>query len=122
MNILLLSLVSISLSVAAQFLLKRGMGLVAQRSDEAALQSWFDQALMIATNRHVLAGFVLYGLGAVLWLGVLRSWDVSKAYPLVGIGFVLTLLIGWMIGERVTVERMIGVALISAGVFVVARG
>ena len=42
--------------------------------------------------------------------GVLSQWDVSKAYPLVGLGFVFTVAIGWFIGEQVTSLRAIGVA------------
>ena len=57
----------------------------------------------------------------VVWLGVLSKWDVSKAYPLVGLGFVLTVAIGFLVGEDVTLTRAMGVALICAGVFVVGR-
>ena len=63
-----------------------------------------------------MLGFSLYGLGAVVWLAVLSQWDVSKAYPLVGIGFVLTALFGWFLGEDVTILRLFGVALICAGI------
>ena len=69
----------------------------------------------------VLTGFALYGLGALVWLLVLAEWDVSKAYPLVGLGFAATLLIGWSIGEHVTIVRAIGVVLICAGVALVGR-
>jgi len=64
---------------------------------------------------------MLYGLGAVAWLGVLSQWDVSKAYPLVGIGFVFTVAIGWLIGEQVTLVRALGVTLICIGVILVGR-
>lgn len=67
-----------------------------------------------------MAGFMLYGLGAVVWLGVLSKWDVSKAYPLVGLGFMLTVIIGFMLGEQVTWIRFMGVVMISVGVWLVA--
>ena len=71
----------------------------------------------LLTDKSVLGGFLLYGLGAVVWLGVLSRWDVSKAYPLVGLGFAFTVAIGLMTGEHVTLSRMAGVALIRARVF-----
>ena len=77
--------------------------------------------LTVFSNLFILAGFALYGLGAVAWLGVLSQWDVSKAYPLVGLGFVFTVAIGWFIGEQVTLERTLGVALICLGVVLVGR-
>ena len=78
-------------------------------------------ALAIFTNLFILGGFTLYGVSAVAWLGVLSQWEVSKAYPLVGLGFAFTVVIGWTIGEQVTVVRVLGVALICAGVSLVER-
>ena len=77
--------------------------------------------LTVLTDKFVLGGFVLYGLGAVVWLGVLSKWDVSKAYPLVGLGFAFTVAMGFIAGEHVTIPRVFGVALICAGVFLVGR-
>jgi drug/metabolite transporter (DMT)-like permease len=70
---------------------------------------------------RVCAGLSLYGIGALLWLGVLSNWDVSKAYPLVGLGFVLTAIIGAMSGESISQQRIVGIALIACGVFVTSR-
>ena len=77
--------------------------------------------LFVLGNKFIIGGFLLYGLGAIVWLGVLSRWDVSKAYPLVGVGFGLTAIIGLLIGEQVTLPRAMGVALICAGVFLVGR-
>lgn len=120
MNPLIIAIVSIAMSVAAQFSLKAGMSgpevkmVLAQPLGLRSL-------IAILTDKYVLLGFLLYGLGAIVWLGVLSKWDVSKAYPLVGLGFVLTAGIGFMIGEGVTPGRLAGVALICAGVFLVGR-
>ena len=120
MNPLIIAIVSIALSVAAQFSLKAGMSgaiIKAVLTQPLGLRSIF----AILTDKYVLLGFLLYGFGAIVWLGVLSKWDVSKAYPLVGLGFVFTVAIGFMIGEGVTLNRIAGVALICAGVFLVGR-
>ncbi len=120
MKIFILAFLSIAISVAAQFCLKAGMSsepvkqLLAQPLGPMTLVNVF-------LNRYVFAGFFLYGLGAAVWLSVLAKWDVSKAYPMVGIGFVLSLCVGYLLGEDVTLQRAIGVMLICAGVYVVAR-
>lgn len=114
MNTLLLALLSIMISVAAQFSLKAGMSSVKTGLAPAGLVSLF-------TNGYVLLGFLLYGLGAVVWLGVLSKWEVSKAYPLVGVGFAMTAIVGMLLGEQVSALRLGGVALICAGVVLVAR-
>ena len=82
-----------------------------------ALRSAWD----ILSNGLVISGFALYALGAVVWRVVLAQWDVSKAYPLVGLGFVFTLVVGLMQGEQIGVARAAGVLLIVLGVFLVSR-
>jgi drug/metabolite transporter (DMT)-like permease len=115
---ILMALVSIALSVAAQFLLRAGVTKVTATEGRAFTSL---AALSDLANTYVIAGFFLYALGAVVWLGVLSKWEVSKAYPLVGLGFVLTLVIGAAIGEAVTWPRVVGATLICAGVLMVGR-
>jgi multidrug transporter EmrE-like cation transporter len=120
MNTFAIALLSVALSVAAQFALKAGMSDQGVRDAMAQPYSMGNIASVIV-NKYVLGGFLLYGMGAVIWLGVLSKWDVSKAYPLVGLGFALTVVVGLIAGEHVSPLRAGGVALICAGVFLVAR-
>lgn len=120
MGIFWIALASISLSVAAQFALKAGMSSPAVRLALAEPLGWHT-ALALLTQAQLVGGFALYGLGAVAWLAVLSRWDVSKAYPLVGLGFALTVLVALWAGEQVSAARALGVALICAGVALVAR-
>jgi multidrug transporter EmrE-like cation transporter len=65
---------------------------------------------------------LIYFLSAGVWLFVLARVDVSLAYPFVGLGFILTMLLGWgMRGEILSVHRVAGTALIVAGVVLLAR-
>lgn len=120
MNTLLLAVASIVVSVVAQFALKAGMS-------TPAVQVALSQPLVARTavtvlsSPLVLAGLFAYAFGAVVWLAVLAQWDVSKAYPLVGLGFALAVLAGVAMGEAVSGLRILGVALIVAGAFLVGR-
>lgn len=118
--ILPVALLSIGLSVAAQFALKAGMSTPAARQAIADL-SGARMLLGVLSQPFVVLGFTLYLLGALAWLSVLAKWDVSKAYPLVGLGFAATALIGLMAGEDVGLQRAAGIALICLGVFFVSR-
>lgn len=120
MKIFLAALASILLSVAAQFMLKAGMNSETARL-AVSQPTNLGSAWGIFSNGMVLSGFVLYGLGAVIWLTVLAQWDVSKAYPLIGLGFVFTLLVGLTQGEQISLVRTIGVLLIASGVYLVSR-
>jgi multidrug transporter EmrE-like cation transporter len=120
MQILMVAIASIILSVAAQFLLKAGMSSV-------EIKQAISQPLtirlpwIIFTNKFIFGGFFLYGLGAIVWLKVLATWDVSKAYPLVGLGFGLTVLVGMVLGESITMFRILGILLICEGVWLIAN-
>lgn len=120
MNTLFVALISIVLSVIAQFSLKVGMS--SENVQEILTKpNSFGTLVTVLTEKYVFLGFLLYGLGAIIWLGVLSKWDVSKAYPLVGLGFIFTVIIGFLVGEQVTISRVIGVVLICAGVFLVGQ-
>ena len=119
MKPLFTAVISIALSVAAQFSLKAGMSGASVRADLARPHT-LGTAFSILTNKYVLGGFLLYGLGAIVWLAVLSRWEVSKAYPLVGLGFVFTVAIGYLLGEQVHLVRIVGVALICSGVWLVS--
>jgi len=109
-----LAFISIMLSVAAQFALKAGMTATASAKADAILSR-------VVVNQWIWLGFAAYGLGALVWLSVLSRWDVSKAYPLVGGGFAVTLVVGYFLGENVTPTRMIGVAVICVGIALVSN-
>ena len=98
MNTLAVAIFSIVLSVMAQFSLKAGMSSVEVKAAMTQSFGW-STPMTVLTNGFVIGGFLLYGLGAIVWLGVLSKWDVSKAYPLVGLGFALTVVIGLLAGE-----------------------
>ena len=120
MTTFLIAVLSVLFSVGAQFLLKTGMSGEHVRQ---AMEQGFGAGTLVTvlTDKYVMSGFLMYGLGAIVWLGVLAAWDVSRAYPIVGLGFALTVAIGWMIGENVTLVRAVGVAMICTGVVLVAR-
>lgn len=120
MKTMLTALSCIILSVAAQFAFKAGTSGAAMRSALAEPFGLHTVAAVLS-NTLVLCGFVLYGLSAATWISVLAKWDVSKAYPLVGLGFVLTAAVGWATGEQVGWVRVVGIGLIAAGVMLVGR-
>ncbi len=118
MSTALAALGCVLLSVAAQFLIKAGMASVGAKT--ALAWPLTPEAADVLLNLKVLGGLALYTLGALLWLGVLARWDVSKAYPLEGLGLALAVLVGFWLGEPVTTLRTLGVLVICAGVLMVA--
>jgi multidrug transporter EmrE-like cation transporter len=118
---LLAVLLSVSLGVGAQLLLKAGVSTPAVTQALATGQRT-GMLLSFALSPLVWLGLFVYGTSAIVWLFVLAKVDVGLAYPFVGLGFVLTMLLGWMLyGEALSVARVLGALLIVAGVVVLAR-
>jgi multidrug transporter EmrE-like cation transporter len=117
---LALIMVSVTLSALAQASFKVGMS--SGRRPESTDMSPFITMLLTLTTPGVLGGLLLYGVGTLLWLQVLSRTELSQAYPFVGIGFIITALLGvFLFGEAMTSTRAIGISLIIVGIYLVAR-
>ena len=122
MSYLVLGLIlfDVLLNVAGQLSLKFGMSKIGNFALSAGdLPPVF---LKAAFNPYVLLGLCLYGMGFMVWLIVLAKAEVSYAYPMISLGYVLTALLAWhLFGENVTFTRMAGIFVTCLGVFIIAR-
>jgi drug/metabolite transporter (DMT)-like permease len=75
-----------------------------------------------ALNPIVISGFFLYGISAALWLVVLTRAELSWAYPLLSMGYVLVVLLSRVLfHESVTTTRLLGTLVICLGVWLISR-
>jgi drug/metabolite transporter (DMT)-like permease len=64
----------------------------------------------------IFSGLFIFALEAVIYTDALRSLDVSIAFPVGSLSFVVvTLLSQWWLGEEINRSRWIGIGLICAG-------
>lgn len=108
------------LNAAAQLLLKAGVNAVgAITIDRATL---FTTACRVLMQWPVLAGLTLYVVSVGVWIVGLSRVDVSIAYPMLSLGYVVNALAAWyLFGEMIGPLRVLGILLILAGVFLIAR-
>ncbi|WP_265921223.1 EamA family transporter [Cupriavidus nantongensis] len=108
------------LNAAAQLLLKAGVNAVgAITLDRGTL---LVTALRVLTQWPVLAGLTLYVVSVGVWIIGLSRVDVSIAYPMLSLGYVVNALAAWwLLGEIIGPLRVAGILLILAGVFLIAR-
>ncbi len=115
---LLMALISIMLLSAGQTSLKYGLNIIGGVN----LADGFTSLFRLFQTPWVIVGFGLYAASSVLWLDVLSKLDFSLAFPLVGLTYIFTLLIGhFFFGETVGPDRILGVALIVGGLFFLVR-
>ncbi|WP_116322074.1 4-amino-4-deoxy-L-arabinose transferase (plasmid) [Cupriavidus necator] len=107
-------------NAAAQLLLKAGVSTVgAIPLERAAL---VNALLQVLIQWQVVAGLALYGIGVVVWIVGLSRIEVSVAYPMLSVGYVLNAMAAsWLLGEMIGPMRVAGMLLILGGVLLVAR-
>lgn len=95
------------------------MNEVGRISGELLSQPFYTLFKMFS-NLLVLVGLFFYFVSAVIWMIVLSRVDLSFAYPIIGINFVLVLLVSrYFLGEHVGPIRWIGAIIIFLGVSLV---
>jgi multidrug transporter EmrE-like cation transporter len=119
--LLTLILTSVLLAGVAQVTLKTGVNHVTDASG-GALQLNLTSLKSLLTSGIVWAGLVLFGLSAVVWLFALSRASLSFAYPFAALGYVVIVLFSiFVLHEHVPALRWAGVALIVAGIILVAQ-
>jgi len=69
-----------------------------------------------------LAGMTCYAVSIGSWMIVLAKTEVSLAYPLLSIGYIMTAIVGYyFLGENVNLARIGGIALICFGTLLISR-
>lgn len=70
----------------------------------------------------LLIGFALYGCGALLMIFALRFGELSALHPLLGAGYVLSILLGAVfLNEAVSPLKILGIAIIICGLVLISK-
>ena len=120
MTVLILIFASILLGVIGQLSMKKGMVNVG----EISVTELFGKKLFsVVFEKFVFIGIALYLISAAFWLVILSQEELSFAYPLIGIGYIVTAILAKIFfHESLTMFKILGIILIVVGAFfVVAR-
>ena len=119
---ILLILLSISIAVGGQLLLKVGINRIGivNFGSLSALKLFFSGVIK---SPMIITGLFLYVVSAAIWLIVLSVVDLSFAYPFLGFTYVMVLVLSkFILKEDVNPIRWIGTGIITIGVIVLSRG
>ena len=74
-------------------------------------------------NRFLYLGGVFYVAGALLNIALLHRMEYSVIYPMTAITYIWTLVLSALfLQEKITLRKLLGVAFIVFGVFLLTRG
>jgi len=111
---------AVLLGTAGQILLKSGTNAIGHFA--FTLANLLPVGMRVASEPRILGGVGCYAVSMVLWIMALSRTEVSVAYPMLSIGFALNALLAWwLLGEAVSLQRIAGILVIIAGVWLVAR-
>jgi drug/metabolite transporter (DMT)-like permease len=109
------------LNAAAQLLLKAGTNALGG-AIHLTVDNWFQTGLKVATQLPILAGLACYAVSLVVWIIGLSRTDVTIAYPMLSLGYVVSAFGAWMfLGEVVSMQRLLAIAVILVGVGLLTR-
>lgn len=112
--------IGVMLNAVAQLLLKAGVRAVGEFY--ISLANVVPVGLKIATQLPIIGGLCCYVLSVVVWIVGLSRVEVSVAYPMLSLGYVVNAFAAWyLFGEVMTMQRLIGIGIILIGVLVLAR-
>jgi multidrug transporter EmrE-like cation transporter len=116
-----LILTGVGLNAAAQLLLKVATRPLAHFAEFNA--DTFGSAVMVlCKSLPFWTGMVCYAASVCVWLAALSKAPVSTAYPMLSLGYVVVAAVSvlWL-GEGMSPAKVLGIALICAGVILVSR-
>jgi drug/metabolite transporter (DMT)-like permease len=109
------------LNAAAQIFLKAGTNALGGAIHLTA-QNWFSTGIKVATQLPILAGLACYAISLVVWIIGLSRTDVTIAYPMLSLGYVVSAFAAWFfLGEAVSMQRLLAIGVIMIGVALLAR-
>jgi multidrug transporter EmrE-like cation transporter len=116
-----LILTGVGLNAAAQLLLKLATKPLGHFSVFNA-DTLNSSVLILFKSPPFWGGMLCYAASVCVWVAALSKAPVSTAYPMLSLGYVVVaaVSVAWL-GETLTPAKVLGIALICAGVVLVSR-
>lgn len=110
-------IISVILGACGQIFMKLGASALSENS-----HTLWGKVCQYATNLPLLTGLALYGLSAFVWISAIQKVQLSYAYPMAALSYVLVAVMSvWIFHEPMSITRMVGLAIIIIGVVVISQ-
>lgn len=86
------------------------------------MQSLLSSAGTLLSNLWLWVGLICYGISVVVWILALSRVDVSIAYPMLSVGYIVNAIAAsHLFNEPLGLGKVVGIGIIIVGVYVLAR-
>lgn len=115
---------SIGSTVTSQILIKwRVANNFSLLSIPGGIYDKFILILQIIFDPFIFLGLVLTFLSGLFWMATMVKLEISIAYPFTSLGYVLVLFLSWLLlGETMSLYKVVGSLLIIMGIIVTCQG
>jgi drug/metabolite transporter (DMT)-like permease len=114
-------LCGVLLNACAQLLLKAGTNAIGG-AIHLTVNNAIPTFIKVVTQLPILGGLACYGISLVVWIIGLSRTDVTIAYPMLSLGYVVSAFGAWMfLGEVIPPQRLLAIGVIMLGVILLAR-
>jgi len=118
-KLLLLILIHDIILANGQTLIKRGMHTL-EEINLTSLRGIWQLIKFCTTNLKIWSGLALNTTSLLIWLVILSFADLSKAYPLDSLQYIIITVFSIVyLKEKVSLQRWLGIAVIVIGVIIV---
>lgn len=113
-------LATVLFAVYSQLVMRWQVSTAGPLPPELAGKAGFIAALLL--NPWVLSGLAATFLSGVAWMMAMTKFEISYAYPFIGLNFILVPAAGVLLfGEGMNAAKLGGTALVVLGIIVIAR-
>jgi multidrug transporter EmrE-like cation transporter len=110
----------VMLNAVAQLALKAATNRLGTVS--LAFSGLIDTAVRAAGQPYIWLGLGCYAISVAVWIAALSRVEVSLAYPFLSLGYVVNAIAAWyLFGENLSVQRLLAMGVIIAGVWLLTR-
>ena len=112
--------IGVMLNAAAQILMKAGTNAVGYF--EFSVENMLPIGWKLATEWHIATALFCYALSVVVWVLALSRVPVSIAFPMLSMAYIVTAVAAWyLLGEPLSVTKLVGISVIILGVIIISR-
>lgn len=118
LGIFVLIFVSVFLNAIAQIFIKAATNSLGSLYTGNIIES----IIRVAFSPFITLGLFSYVLSVGIWIVALSKTQVSIAYPMLSMGYIIVLFISWyFFKEAITLYKVIGIFLIILGIIFISK-
>ena len=106
------------MNAAGQLFLKSGANIIGPITTNSNITT----TIIASINMHIMLGLLCYVLSISAWIVALTRVDVSVAYPMLSLGYVIVTIAAWFLfNEPISAIKVLALSIIIFGIILLSN-